>query len=39
MAYGLQMIDLPMGKQNITWSNMQSCPTLAKLDCFLISTE
>lgn len=28
-----------MGNQNFTWSNMQSNPTLAKLDRFLISTE
>lgn len=33
------MIDLPLGNQKFTWSNMQSCPTLAKLDRFLISTE
>nr|CAD1824258.1 unnamed protein product [Ananas comosus var. bracteatus] len=28
-----------MGNQNYTWSNMQSNPTLAKLDRFLISTD
>lgn len=35
----LGMFDLPLGNQNFTWSNMQSCPTIAKLDCFLISTK
>lgn len=35
----LDLIDLPMGNQNYTGSNMQSDPTLAKLDRFLISTE
>ncbi len=29
--------DLPLGNQSFTWSNLQSDPTLAKLDCFLIS--
>ncbi len=35
----LEMVDLPMGNQQYAWSNMQSNPTLAKLDSFLISTE
>ncbi len=35
----LELIDLPMGNQNFTWSNMQRCPTLARLDRFLVSTE
>ncbi len=35
----LEMIDLPLGNENFTWSNMQNNPTLAKLDRFLISTE
>lgn len=35
----LELIDLPLANQNFTWSNMQSSPTLAKLDRFLISTE
>ncbi len=35
----LEVIDLPMGNQNFTWSNMQRSPTLARLDRFLISTE
>ncbi len=35
----LQLIDLPLGNQNFTWSNMQDQPTLAKLDQFLVSTE
>ncbi len=35
----LEMIDPPLGNQNFTCSNMQSTPTLAKLDRFLIFTE
>ncbi len=35
----LELIDLPMGNQNFTWSNLQCIPTLAKLDRFLISPE
>ncbi len=35
----LELIDLPVGNQCFTWSNMQAVPTLAKLDRFLISTE
>ncbi len=35
----LQVIDLPMGNQNFMWSNMLRCPTLARLDRFLVSTE
>ncbi len=35
----LEMIDLPLGNQKFTWSNMQSNPTMAKLDHFLISTK
>ncbi len=35
----LEMLDLSMGNQRFTWSNLQSSPTLAKLDRFLISTE
>ncbi len=35
----LELIDLPMGNQRFTWSNMQSTPMLAKMDRFLISTE
>ncbi len=35
----LELVDLPQGNQQYTWSNMQSSPTLAKLDRFLISTE
>ncbi len=35
----LSLIDLPLGNQSFTWSNMQSSPSLAKLDRFLISTE
>lgn len=30
----LGMIDLPLGNQRYTWSNMQNPPTLAKLDRF-----
>ncbi len=39
MVNELEMIDLPMSNQMYTWSNMQSNPSLAKLDRFLISTE
>lgn len=39
LLINLGMIDLPLGNQNFTWSNMQSRPTLAKLDHFLISTK
>ncbi len=35
----LKVIDLPMGNQNFTWSNMQRSPTMARLDRFLVSTE
>ncbi len=35
----LELVDLPLGNQQYTWSNMQSNPTMAKLDRFLISTE
>ncbi len=35
----LRLIDVPMGNQEFTWSNLQRRPTLAKLDRFLISTE
>ncbi|OAY62710.1 hypothetical protein ACMD2_12221 [Ananas comosus] len=35
----LELIDIPLGNQSFTWSNMQKCPTLAKLDRFLVSTE
>ncbi len=35
----LEMLDLPISNQMFTSSNMQSNPTLAKLDRFLISTE
>ncbi len=35
----LELIDLPLGNQNFTWSNMQDRPTLVKLDRFLISTK
>ncbi len=35
----LELMDLPIANQLFTWSNMQSTPTLAKLDRFLISTE
>ncbi len=35
----LEMIDMPIGNQNFTWSNMQSIPMLAKVDCFLMSME
>ncbi|OAY65248.1 hypothetical protein ACMD2_16581 [Ananas comosus] len=35
----LAVIDLPLSNQMFTWSNMQHCPTLAKLDRFLVSTE
>ncbi|OAY63223.1 putative ribonuclease H protein, partial [Ananas comosus] len=35
----LDVIDLPISNQNYTWSNMQSTPTLAKLDRFLVSME
>lgn len=35
----LEMLDLPMKNQAFTWSNMQTRPTMAKLDRFLISTE
>ncbi len=35
----LDLMDLPIANQQFTWSNMQSNPTLAKLDRFLISTE
>ncbi len=35
----LELIDLPLGNQCFTWSNLQSAPTLAKLDRFLISTS
>ncbi len=35
----LEVMDLPMGNQNFTWSNMQRNPTMARLDRFLISTE
>lgn len=39
MINDLELIDLPMGNQNYTWSNIQCNPTLAKLDRFLISTD
>lgn len=35
----LAVIDLPLSNQCFTWSNMQHCPSMAKLDKFLISTE
>ncbi len=35
----LAMTDLPLGNQSFTWSNLHACPTLAKLDRFLISTD
>ncbi len=35
----LELIDLPIVNQRYTWSNMQSTPSLAKLNRFLISTE
>ncbi len=35
----VELLDLPIGNQCFTWSNMQGSPTLAKLDRFLISTE
>lgn len=35
----LEVLDLPLKNQAFTWSNLQSCPTLAELDRFLISTE
>ncbi len=35
----LEMLDLPIANQSFTWLNMQSNPTLAKLDRFLISTD
>ncbi len=35
----LELIDLPLGNQSYTWSNMQSTPMLAKLDRFLDSME
>ncbi len=34
----LALIDLPLLNQRFTWSNMQRCPVLAKLDRFLVST-
>ncbi|XP_020114359.1 uncharacterized protein LOC109728378 [Ananas comosus] len=35
----LELIDIPLGNQSFTWSNMQLCPTLAKSDRFIISTK
>nr|CAD1840453.1 unnamed protein product [Ananas comosus var. bracteatus] len=35
----MELIDIPLGNQSFTWSNMQQCPTMAKLDRFLVSTE
>ncbi len=35
----LELIDLPLSNQLFTWSNLQSIPSLAKLDRFLVSTE
>ncbi|OAY70197.1 hypothetical protein ACMD2_24755 [Ananas comosus] len=35
----LELIDIPLGNKSFTWSNMQLCPTLAKLDQFIVSTE
>ncbi len=35
----LELIDLPLGNQDFTWSTMQDRSTLAKLDRFLVSTE
>ncbi len=35
----LELIDLPLQNQRITWSNLQRHPALAKLDRFLVSTE
>nr|CAD1832569.1 unnamed protein product [Ananas comosus var. bracteatus] len=35
----LELIDLSMANQSFTWSNLQSNPTLARLDRFLVSTE
>ncbi len=33
----LGLIDIPLGNQSFTWFNLQSAPSLAKLDRFLIS--
>ncbi len=35
----MELIDLPVGYQRFTWSNLQVVPMMAKLDRFLISTE
>ncbi len=35
----LELLDLPLSNQRFTWSNLQSHPSLAKLDRFLVSTE
>ncbi len=35
----LELIDLPLGNQRFTWSNLQSEPSMAKLDRFLVSPD
>ncbi len=35
----LELIDLPLGNQSFTWSNLQSAPSLAKRDRFLVSLD